>query len=1065
MMFSKVITAGLTGFLFILIYSSSYGQIDTTTKIPVDPKIKIGKLDNGLTYYIRQNKKPEQKVELRLVVNAGSVQEDEDQQGLAHLSEHMAFNGTTNFKKNDIVSFLQDIGVGFGNDLNAYTSFNETVYILPIPTDKPGNLEKGFQVLEDWSHNVTYNNEDIDGERPVVLEESRLGKGADDRMNKKLYPKIFAGSIYGKRLPIGLDSIIKNASYESIKRFYKEWYRPDLMAVLVVGDIEPAKAEEMIKKHFSSLKNPASSRPRTNAQVPLYTSSEGMVVTDKEATDYSIIYNYSFQPDSPEVVTGDYRKSLIKSIFTSVLNQRLRELTQKENPPFLYAYGGFASYARGYESFGGEIGVGTSDPVKGLEAYVTEVERLKKYGATAAELERTKKGMLSGMERAFNERDKTESQNYISEYIRNFLVKEPIPGIETEYDYYKAFVPSITLDEVNAIGKSLVNNSNKFVALTGPEPSAGKTLPSGEELLAKADAVEKTDTKPYEEKALASSLMATIPKAGKIVSSTKNTYLGTTELKLGNGVTVTLKSTDFKNDQVLMSAVRAGGKNNYGLKDKYNADNAIAIVSSMGIGNFNPVDLRKVLAGKTASAVPSFTSTSEGISGNSSLKDLETMLQLTYLYFTAPRKDTSLFNSFIQKSKSQTALLGANPQTAFVDTVYKTLFGNNPLGPVAIPKAENYDKINLDRVLEIYKERFGDANGMHFTFVGSFKEDSIKPLLQKYLGSLPATSKKFNYVDSKLRPVKGKVNLNFNKGAEQKSLIFAVYTGEVPYSESLDLKASAISEILNIRIIEELREKIQGIYGGGIYAQFEKLPYPHYLFFLQLPSGPEKIDTLLYAVNKEIDNLKKFGPSQQNLDKVKQQWREENKTNMKENGTWLNALQSFKFPGDDPKYFVDYLKYVDALTIKDIQNAAQLLLSGTNVLTGVLRPQVVSSPPAAAPSANVSARKSDVVQTITLTSPEFTVDLYDNGDVDGDSVTLYFNGRVIASKQRLSEKPISVKLTALPGRDNELVMFAENLGTIPPNTALMKVNAAGKTYEVRIASDEQKNGTVIFKMQ
>ncbi|MEO7801366.1 MAG: pitrilysin family protein, partial [Ginsengibacter sp.] len=681
MTFLKVITAGLTGFVFVLMYGSTYGQIDTTTKIPVDPKVKIGKLDNGLTYYIRQNKKPEQKVELRLVVNAGSTQEDDDQQGLAHLSEHMAFNGTTNFKKNDIVSFLQDIGVGFGNDLNAYTSFNETVYILPIPTDKPGNIEKGFQVLEDWSRNVTYNNEDIDGERPVVLEESRLGKGADDRMNKKLYPKIFAGSIYGKRLPIGLDSIIKNSSYDAIKRFYHEWYRPDLMAVLVVGDIEPVRAEELIKKHFNSLENPAGSRPRTNAVVPFYASSEGMVVTDKEATDYSIIYNYSFQPDSPEVVTGDYRQSMVKSMFTSVLNQRLRELTQKENPPFLFAYGGFASYARGYESFGGEIGVGSGDPVKGLEAYVTEVERLKKYGATAAELERIKKMMLSNMERAYNERDKTESQNYISEYIRNFLVKEPIPGIETEYDYYKAFVPSITLDEVNAIGKSLVNNNNKFVALTGPEPSAGKNLPTGEELLAKADDVEKTDTKPYEEKALASSLMASTPKAGKIVSSTKNTYLGTTELKFGNGVTVTLKSTDFKNDQVLMSAVRAGGKNNYGLNDKYNADNAVAIVSSMGIANFNPADLRKVLAGKTANAIPAFTSTSEGISGNSSLKDIETMLQLTYLYFTAPRKDTSLFNSFIQKSKSQTALMGANPQTAFVDTLYKTLFGNNPLGP------------------------------------------------------------------------------------------------------------------------------------------------------------------------------------------------------------------------------------------------------------------------------------------------------------------------------------------------------------------------------------------------
>jgi zinc protease len=1056
-------TNKIVRYLFVLIAFSvqcGYAQLNLSDTLTVDPKVKIGKLQNGLTYYIRQNKKPEQKVELRLVVNTGSIMEDEDQQGLAHLAEHMAFNGTTHFKKNDIISFLQSIGVAFGSDLNAYTSFNETVYILPIPTDKPDNLDKGFQILEDWAHNVTYNDEDIDTERPIVLEESRLGKGANDRMYRKLYPKIFAGSLYGRRLPIGIDSILRNAKYETLRKFYKDWYRPNLMAVIVVGDIEPVKAEELITKYFSGLTNPENERPRTIPEVLPYDSSEAMVVTDKEATTYRLLDIYSSVPKTPTATIGDYRNDIIKNIFSTLLNQRLRELTQKENPPFINASADFDSYSRGYETFNGDISIGNGDPERALQAFAEEVERVKKYGFTQPELDRVKRSLLTAMEQAYNEKDKTESPNYVREYIRNFLVREPSPGIEKEYEYYQQLIPQITLDEVNAVAKSLNKNNNRFIALTGPDPSAGKALPTVEELLAKADAVEKMNITPYEEKATATSLLAMLPKSGKIISSKKNVYLGTTELKLSNGVTVTIKPTDFKNDQVLMSAIRPGGKNNYTLEDKYNAEYATAIVTNMGVGEFSPVDLRKVLAGKTASVTPVFTATSEGVSGNSSLKDMETMLQLMYLYFTSPRKDTSLFKSFIQKSKSQVAMLSANPQAAFVDTFFKTVYHNDPLAPVYVPSSENYDKVNLDRALEIYKERFGNANGMYFTFVGSFKEEDLKPLIERYIASLPSNLKKYTYAaDNKLRPVNGKVNLNFNKGKEQKSLILAMYSGEVPYSEDLELKSEAITEILNIRIIEELREKIQGIYGGGIYAQFEKIPYPHYAFFLQLPSGPEKVDTLLVAANKEIENLKTNGPSLENLNKVKQQWREEYKTKIKENNTWLNALQSFKFPGDEPKRFIEYEKYINALTVKDVQDAAKLLLNGANVVTAVLRPESSSA------SADVSKRKTDVVQTIELTSPDFTVDLYDNADIDGDSVTVYFNGNVVAAKQKLTDKAISLKLKALPQKDNELIMYAENLGTIPPNTALMKVNANGKSYEVRISSDEKKNGTVIFKLK
>ena len=885
--------------LFLFVFSSSlFAQQNLNDKLPVDPNVKIGKLSNGLTYYIRQNKKPEQKVELRLVVNAGSILEDDSQQGIAHLSEHMAFNGTTHFQKNDIISFLQSIGVKFGNDLNAYTSFDETVYILPIPTDKPGNIEKGFQILEDWAHNVTYKNEDIDGERPVVLEESRLGKGARDRMFRKIYPQLFAGSLYANRLPIGLDSIIKNEGYETIRKFYKDWYRPDLMAVIVVGDIEPGKAEELVKKYFSGLANPQNERPRIYAPVPAYQKSESKVVTDKEATSYSLIVNYSSEKTHPSLTLGDYKEDLTKEIFTTLLNQRLRELTQKENPPFIFAFANFGSYARGYESFSGTIGTGDKDATTGLKAFEEELERVKKYGFTKPELDRAKSDMLTEMERMYNEKNKTESENYTSEYVRNFLTQEPTPGIEKENSYYKELLPQISIEDVNNIGKKLQQNSNQFIALTGPEPAAGKELPSSDDLLAVVASVEKMDIKPYEEKVISSSLMTTVPKPGKIISTKKNAVLGTTEFTLNNGVTVTIKPTDFKNDEILMSAVRPGGKNNYGVKDKYNAEYAASVINSMGVGNFSPVDLQKALTGKTATVTPVISDISEGMNGNSSVKDIESMMQLLYLYFTSPRFDTSLFKSYIQKNKAQLAFLSANPQVTFIDTLFKTIYHNDPLAPVVIPKPEYFDQVNLDRVMQIYKERFGDVNGMHFTFVGSFKENDLQPLIEKYIASLPSTSKKFSYVDNKVRPVKGKVNINVNKGKEQKSLILAVYSGEMPYSDALDLKADAISEILNIRIIEELREKIQGIYGGGTQAQFEKLPYSHYSFILQLPCGPEKVDTLLYAANKEIQDLIKNGPSKENLEKVKQQWREKYKVDIKENSTWLSQLESFYFPGE-----------------------------------------------------------------------------------------------------------------------------------------------------------------------
>ncbi|RYF91878.1 MAG: insulinase family protein, partial [Chitinophagaceae bacterium] len=569
---------------------------------------------------------------------------------------------------------------------------------------------------------------------------------------------------------------------------------------------------------------------------------------------------------------------LIQNLFTTLANQRLQELTQKGNAPFIYGGVDFSSYARGYESFNGYVGTGTGDVTKGLAALTEEIERIKRFGFTANELERAKKSMTAGYERAFNNRDKTESASFVQEYIDHFLDNEPSPGIEKEFDYLKSLLPGITLDEVNGVSAIFKDEKNKVVYAVGPEPKAGEKTPVDTALLAVIDNGSKLDLKAYEEKAIAADLLKKMPTAGKIVSTSKDAVLGTTEMKLSNGVTVTLKSTDFKNDQILMGATRAGGKDNYGLEDKYNAEYASAIVSAMGVGEFSPTDLKKMLAGKIASVSPAFGPNSEGFRGSSSVKDVETMLQLLNLYVNEPRRDTALFRTFVQRNKSQFAMLSSNPQAAFADTMYKTLYANNPMAPVVVPKSENFDKISLDKSLAIYKERFGDMSGMNFVIVGSFKEAEIRPLIEKYIASLPTTGKKFMAVDNKVRPIEGRHLFSVNKGKEQKSLIYAVFSGETPYSEDQELKLSAVSEVLNIRIIEELREKVQGIYGGGTYASLEKVPYSNYAFMLQLPCGPEKVDTLLKAVNNEFRLIADKGPAQSYLDKVKIQWKEAYKT-------------------------------------------------------------------------------------------------------------------------------------------------------------------------------------------
>ena len=933
---NKQIQLLILSFLLVVITNA---QIKLTDKIPFNAAVKTGKLANGLTYYIRANQKPEKKVELRLVVNAGSILEDNDQQGLAHFTEHMSFNGTKNFKKNELVSFLQSIGVDFGADLNAYTSFDETVYILPIPLSDPNNYKKGMQVLQDWASSVTFESKQIDDERGVVLEESRSGKGAEDRMFRKAYPKQYEGSKYALRLPIGKDTILKTFKYDAVKRFYKDWYRPNLMAVMVVGDIDIAATEKMIQDMFGGLKNPTNPRPRTNFPVPARTKNDAMVLTDKEATNYTIEMTFSAMKTATTVTYNDYRNELlIKPLFTTMLNQRINELAQSANPPFSFAGVGFNSYARGYESFNAYALAGKKGIDTAYNALLTEIERVKRFGFTQGELERAKKSQLASLERSYNNRDKTESSRIIEEYIRHFLQQEPSPGIEAEFNIAKELLPGIQMQEVNAIANQLKQNEKVFVNIQGPE-KADIVLPTQVNLLAALENASKLPLKAYEEKAIASTLLKSKPIPGNLVKETKNEVLGITELQYSNGTKVILKPTTFKQDEIIMTGFKKGGINTYGLEDKYSAENASTIVQQMGIGDFTPVDLRKFLAGKIASASISLSDINVSASGRSTIKDVETMFQILYLNFTNTRKDEALFTAWKEKQKMQMQFMTADPQFAFLDSVYKVLYDGNQLAPTQIPKPSNYDKINFERSLAIYKELISDASDFTFIMVGNIDVESIKPLLATYIGSLPSKGGVGKISDNGVRVAKGVKEFTVYKGKEQKSFILNIYSGEVPYSEDLAFKAEIVSEILNIKIIEDLREKIGGIYSGGINGTVQKYPYNSYIFGLQLPCGPENVDKLKKAAAEEIEKIKANGPEQKDLDKVKKSLIEKYTVNMKENNFWTGVLKGIYFSEKDPQRTLNYEKVVNDITVDDLKKTANLLFDGKNIISGILQPE------------------------------------------------------------------------------------------------------------------------------
>jgi zinc protease len=878
------------------------------------------------------------------VVKAGSILEDEDQQGLAHFTEHMAFNGSTHFKKHELVSYLQSIGVKFGADLNAYTSFDETVYVLPVPADSRQDLDKAFQVLQDWAQGLTLNDADIDKERDIVLEELRLGKGAGNRMQKVLMPKMFNGSRYAERLPIGKEDTLRNFRPEALRRFYRDWYRPDLMAVVAVGDIDPAQAEQLIKRHFAGLKNPAAPRPRNYAQIPPRTGTEALVVTDKEAGPASVLIRYPVMPFSERATVGGYREQLVEGLFAGMLSQRLSELAQLPTPPFMGASSALGRLTPRYRSYNSVAALGEKGATPAIDALVQENERARRYGFSEAELERMKKSVMRTYERAYNERDKTDSGAHAAEYIRNFLEGESIPGIENEYRYATELLPGITVDEINAYARRTIPaDSGKLVIYTGPAKQDA-VLPTGEQLLAAVSSAERRDVKAHDEKAVAAQLMDKRPSPGSIVGESRDERLGTTRLVLSNGVKVILKPTSFRNDQVLMSAARFGGQSLFDTKDMYNARYADTIVAAMGLKDFSPLDMRKILAGKAAAVSAGLGNNTDVVAGTAGATDVETMLQMVWLKFAGVRRDEDLYKSFIGKQMELARNRASQPGAQFGDVLVTTLYGNNPRAPRAL-RPEDFASIDLDRVIDIYRQRFSSAKDLTFVFVGSFDVAAIKPLLATYLGSLPTPDIPVAFRDLGIRPVKGVVKKEVKSGLDDKSTVSLTFTGATDVNELEELRLSALAEVINIRIIDVLREKLGLIYGGGMEASMTRIPYAHYTVGVTLPTGPENVDKVLGATFAEIERMRTHGPDQADLDKVKTNWLQTYRKSLQENGYWLAALQTSLTEGTDPATILTFDKEVQKLSVADLKAAAQRYLKPDNYVQVVLNPEKASAPP------------------------------------------------------------------------------------------------------------------------
>jgi len=936
----KKITTLLAGLMLGLCSNfATLAQEDLSKmSLPMDARVKTGVLPNGLKYYLMKNAEPKNRAQLRLIVKAGSVLENDEQQGLAHFMEHMNFNGTKNFPKNELVNFLQKSGVRFGADLNAYTSFDETVYMLPVPTDSIEVFKKGMQILEDWAHNATLDPSEIDKERGVVLEESRTGKGANARMRDKYFPVILNNSQYAKRLPIGKDDVLKNFKYDVLNQFHQDFYRPDLEGVAVVGDIDVDMVEKMIIEKFGSIQNPVNEKERTKFTIPLSGGTDVAIVTDPEQP-YTIIQVMCKQPKRKDVTYQDRRDGMVRSLFNQMLSARIQELTQKAEPPFLFgnaSYGGFLGGVGNLDAFTSVAVAKSGNVEKALVAVLEETEKAKKFGFTASELGRAKTDYMVSQEKSYKEKDKTPSEQIVGGLVGAFIEDENLTSPDFSFDFTKKYLEGIKLAEVNALSNTLITTENRAVILLAPEKDKA-TLPTETQLREWLNSAGKNVTA-YVDNTINKPLIAKLPMGSKVILTKKIPEIGVTELTFANGVRAILKPTDFKNDEILIGAYSNGGTNLYSDKEADNASLSSTITSMGGLGEFSAVNLQKMMSGKVAQISPYVTETSENINGSTNPKDLELALQLIYSDFTQPRFDADVVKGFVANISN---LLEGQEKTLTPEKVYNDTLSMilSNYAPRNFPMtAERFKKIDAKRAFEIYKERYADASDFTFLFVGNFKNEEIKPLLEKYLGGLPSIKRKETFKDLGIREPKGKIEKTLYKGTEAKSRVTMVWSGDYLATPDSEKQVEALSEVLEIKLIEKLREEESGVYGVGVSGSVSKIPAKRYSFRIAFQCAPENVEKLVNRTMAEIKKVKESGAELTDIDKFKAETKRQTETQLRENGFWLGYLQGQYQDNEDVKEVLKVNEMLKKVTVESTKISAKKYFA-ENMIKVILLPE------------------------------------------------------------------------------------------------------------------------------
>ena len=906
--------------------------------MPVDPDVVVGTLPNGLRYYVRPNGKPARRVELRLVVKAGSVLEDEDQQGLAHFVEHMQFEGTTHFPGQGVSDFLASMGLGIGADANAETSYDDTQYILRVPTDSPAVLDRALLVLEDWAHAATFDPSAIERQRGIVLSEWRLHLGAGERTRDKIRRVQLDGSQYANRPPIGDPDVIQKAQREQLMRFYRDWYRPDLMAVIVVGDVNRNNVVEMIKSHFSSLTAPTPSRPRPAFDVPERPGTRYTIVSDKETTATAVALS-NLRPARRQDTVGGYREIMMDQLFGDMLDARLDELTTRENPPFLRAGAARQLFQtpRTKDEAQVQALVANGGVPRGLEALVTEVRRIAQFGFTATELARAKQSMMLSYERSVTESPDRESESRADEYTRNFLQGEALPTIWQELAFHRRFIPEITLPEMNALAAQWFPEQNRLVIVTAPE-AAGIALPDQTQLAAAIKTAASKRIDPYVDLEAGRSLIDKPPARGTIVKTTPHPEIGITEWTLSNGATVVLKPTTLKEDQILFRATAPGGTSLASDADFISARAADDIALAGGVGRFNTSQLDRLLVGQFVAVSPFIGEINHGLAGGSTPQDLETMFQLLYLQFTQPRADPAAFAALVAQRKGLLANQLASPDVVFNQTLYSTLSRNSPRRQPETPATvEQWD---MNKAMAFYKTRFADASRFTFVFVGSFTPEMVKPLVETYVASLPATHGNETWRDLGITPPVGVVEKTVEKGIAPKSQVAIVFSGPFVYDDAHVLALRAMGMVLQSRLFDTIRQQLGGTYSIEAEPNVQKFPRPEYTVRIFWTCDPARTTTLVQRVFDEIAFVKNTRMTSDQVTRLRAALLRDFEQSSQNNAYFLNQIvRRYEDRDADVASIANAPSQIAAMTGDAVQQAAQTYLNTANYVKVTLMPE------------------------------------------------------------------------------------------------------------------------------